>query len=57
MEIKRYSFIGRIRSALITFQEKTWIDGTDFTLWQRINRTIENYKDMPIKNYNRVNEK
>lgn len=32
MKIERYSFIGRIKSAIITFKEKRWIDGYEFSM-------------------------
>ena len=49
MKYERYSFKGRIESAIITFKEKIWVDGTKFNLWQRIQRTINNFFDMPIR--------
>ena len=50
MRDERYTFKGRIRSAITTFKEKTWIDGTKFNLHQRIMRTYRNFMDMPREN-------
>ena len=42
-----YTFLGRLRRALNTYFEYTWIDGYVFTKLERKNRAIGNFKDMP----------